>query len=267
MLELFTYSIPTEYNGCLYGSEDRRNNQIKRDQAVSLLLCLSVMCVLLYNKQLRRLYLPLARIVNATMILKVIDGCLYFAFYPYAENEGNCSEILVSRVYAGATMLGELHLVFFLATLLGLGRYKFQGVSLSAILNGLTVVIFVTILLSLYFRKLLIIRGLWSFLLSCLQIYFIRQSRISTNVRDDPLISGNSTSVRLFEKMSLCQLLPSGFSFVKRILGVCGIALFGNLVSVPNVMDDVCVMLFYLKVLIIAENADVKVEVLHDEDS
>jgi hypothetical protein len=51
---------------------------------------------------------------------------------------------------------------------------------------------------------------------------------------------------------------------VKRVFGMYGISLFGNLVSVPNVMDEVCVFLFYLKVLVIAENADVSVEIVEE---
>ena len=62
----------------------------------------------------------------------------------------------------------------------------------------------------------------------------------------------------------MCQLLPSFFSFSKRILGVLGISLFGNLLSVPNVMDEVCVLLFYIKVLIIVENAELSIEIVED---
>lgn len=40
------------------------------------------------------------------------------------------------------------------------------------------------------------------------------------------------------------------------------VSLFGQMVSVPNVMDEVCVLLFYLKTLVIAENADVTVELV-----
>jgi hypothetical protein len=121
MIELYTYATPAEYSGCLYGSEARRNQQLKRDQAVGFLLCLT-MSILLYNKQLRRLYLPLSKIVNAALFLRFLSASLYFYYHSYGENEGNCAEIIVSRIYSGVIMLGELHQVYFVATLLGVGN-------------------------------------------------------------------------------------------------------------------------------------------------
>jgi hypothetical protein len=163
-------------------------------------------------------------------------------------------------MYYGVIMLGELHQVYFLATSLGLARMRLLGLTWTYMLNVMTVVIFIVLTASLYYRRLLIFSNLWTFQVSCLQIYVIRQSRIRGNVTDGQLISGNETSVRLFEKLSLCQLLPSAFSFIKRTISfLLHISLFGPLVSVPNVMDEVCVLLFYLKTLLIAENADVTV--------
>jgi hypothetical protein len=188
---------------------------------------------------------------------------MYFVYYPYAELDGNCTELLINRLYYGVIMLGELHQVYFLANSLGLSRMKLFGFTWSQMLSFMTAVIFIVLTASLYFRRLLIASNLWTFQVSCLQIYVIRQSRIRDNVNDGQLISGNETSVRLFEKLSICQLLPSAFSFVKRTASfLLHIALFGPLVSVPNVMDEVCVLLFYLKTLLIAENAGVTVELV-----
>jgi len=240
----------------------RRNETIKRDLAIALLLCMNVSCVLLYHAQLRRLYLPLSRITNASLIMRFAGCVAYFVYFPYAELEGNCTELVINRAYNGVIMLGELHQVYFIATSLGLGRMRLLGLTLSQMLNIFTVMIFIVLTASLYYRRLLILSNLWTFQVACLQIYVIRQSRMRGNVIDDQqLISGNETSVRLFEKLSLCQLLPSAFSFIKRTVSVLlHISLFGSLVSVPNVMDEVCVLLFYLKTLLIAENADVALE-------
>ena len=69
--------------------------------------------------------------------------------------------------------------------------------------------------------------------------------------------------MRIFEKLSMLQLFPSTFSFIKRIVAVLfQVSLFGSLVSVPNVLDEVCVLLFYLKTLVIAENADITIEIV-----
>jgi hypothetical protein len=71
MLEVLQSSDPSgSYDGCLYGDETRRNETIKRDLAVALLLCLTISGVLLYHTQLRRLYLPLSRITNASLIMR-----------------------------------------------------------------------------------------------------------------------------------------------------------------------------------------------------
>ena len=263
MIEFFSYSTPAAYDGCLYGSEDRRNNQLKRDQAVGLLLCLTIF-FLFQNENLRRLYTPLARIVDISLVLKLCDCFVYFAYYPYAENEGNCADIVISRVYNAVIMVGELHQIYFLANFLGLGRLRFWKLSLSQLLNIFSIAVLVTVLGSMYFRKLLLIRGLWTFSIAAIQIYVIRMSRQQSLINDSSIINGNNSSVKLFEKLSICQLLPSMFSFMKRIFGVFGISLFGNLVSVPNVMDEVCVLLFYLKVLVIVENAELSIEIVED---
>ena len=263
MLEVLESHVPSgSYDGCLYGDYVRRNETIKRDLAVALLLCMTVSCVLLYHAQLRRLYLPLSRITNASLIMR-FTGCIaYFVYFPYAESEGNCTELVINRAYNGVIMLGELHQVYFLAISLGLARMRLFGFTLSQMLNVFTAMIFIVLTASLFYRRLLIFSNLWTFQVSCLQLYVIRQSRMRGNVTDQ-LISGNETSVRLFEKLSQCQLLPSAFSFIKRTVSVLlHISLFGPLVSVPNVMDEVCVLLFYLKTLLIAENADIAVEMV-----
>ena len=107
MIEIWSYAEPSQYNGCLYGSEERRNHQLKRDQAISLLLCLTI-SFLLFSSELRRVYKPLARIVNASIIIKLLSTSFYFLYFPYNENEGNCTEIFLSRVYHGLIMLGRL---------------------------------------------------------------------------------------------------------------------------------------------------------------
>lgn len=187
---------------------------------------------------------------------------LYFTFYPYAEDEGNCAELVINRAYYGVIMLGELHQVYFLANALGLSRMRPLGFTWTRLLNLCTVLIFGMLIASLFFRKLLTIHNLWSFFVSSMQIRVIREARQNANL-DEQLISGNDTSVRIFEKLSLCQLIPSGFSFLKRAVSfLFHISLFGPLVSVPNMMDEVCVLLFYLKTLVIAENADITVNIV-----
>lgn len=71
MIEIFDFREPSPgYSGCLYGDEERRNVAIKRDMAVALLLCVTMASQLLYHDKLRRLYLPLGRITNASLLLR-----------------------------------------------------------------------------------------------------------------------------------------------------------------------------------------------------
>lgn len=105
MIEFWSYSQSSNYNGCLYGSEERRNIQLKRDQMISLLLCLTI-SFLLYSKELKRLYIPLSHIVNLSIIIKLLSTLFYFLYFPYNENDGNCTEIILSRIYHGLIMLG-----------------------------------------------------------------------------------------------------------------------------------------------------------------
>lgn len=271
MLELYSYVEPNSYEGCLYGDEERRNVSIKRGQAAGAVLCITVSMLLLYNPQLRRLYLPLAKIVNASLIMRFVGCVLYFVYYPYAENEGNCAELVVSRLYAGVIMLGELHQVYLLANFLGLGRFKLRvpclptiSFSLTTCLNVSSAAILLTIFASLWFRKLLMIKNLWTFMVSCMQIYFIRHSRLPTLATETQMITGSDTSVRIFEKLSLAQLLPSAFSFAKRVSRLYGVNLFGDTSGVPFILDEVCIFVFYMKVLVISENAELLVEIVED---
>jgi hypothetical protein len=74
------------------------------------------------------------------------------------------------------------------------------------------------------------------------------------------LVSASSSSVRTLEKLSLCQLLSAAFLFLKSLFGLLGMSLFGPLLSVPNFMDEVCVLIFYMKFLVILENSDITIE-------
>lgn len=271
MIELFTVATEVEeLKGCSYGSEQRANQVVKSDQIISLILTLTF-ASLLYNRQLRRLYLPLAHLVNVSIILKIISTSFYFAYYPYGPDEGNCTEIFLSRCYNGIIMLAELQQVYLIAHLLGLGKisFRFCGkyLPLPTFLNIMTTVIIITILVSMWIRKLLRIRGLWTFSIACLQLYIIRQSRSPNAINDQgSLISGNSSSVKLYERMSYHQLFPAAVSFLKRFLETFfGLLLLGPNPSISNLMDEICVIFFYLKILVIVENADVTIETVPDQ--
>ena len=86
---------------CNYGS----NPQIAFDYHIfNVILTLPMMYLLLYNRNLRKFYTPLSKLVNISLILNIICSGLYFMYYPYVQylgknqNNGNCAEIILSRI-------------------------------------------------------------------------------------------------------------------------------------------------------------------------
>ena len=47
-------------------------------------------------------------------------------YNPYAENKGNCAENLTGRTFFALIMFRELHQIYLLANMLGLGSHRFK---------------------------------------------------------------------------------------------------------------------------------------------
>jgi len=69
----------------------------------------------------------------------------------------------------------------------------------------------------------------------------------------------------MFDKLSKLQLLPAIFCFLEQLLEQCGFETIAHFETVKLMLFAVLNLLFYLKVMLVAENAaDVSIEVVND---
>ena len=93
---------------CDYGS----NPQISFDfHMFNFVMMIPVAYLLFYNPHLRKFYVPLAKLVNLSIVLNILSCALFFYYYPQLilSNFNNCSEILLSRINSLVIMFAELH--------------------------------------------------------------------------------------------------------------------------------------------------------------
>ncbi len=166
----------------------------------------------------------------------------------------------------GCIMFGELHQIYLLANMLGLGHHKFtvgpeMEITLDNFLKISTICIFVSVLFCTYvYHSFTLVRNLWCIFVCCLQIYFIRTA---TANKDGPTFTATVSSIRIYEKLSILQLLPATVCFAERLYALFGVDLIQHFDAVTLVLDVVCNLLFYLKILLIKENSDVSVEMVN----
>lgn len=246
------------------------NQESLEYQVFCLLLTGTLIPLLLFNENLHNLYRPLALLVDASLVLQVLCCVLYFMWYPYSENSGNCAEALLSRFVTATIMFAEFHQVYFISNMLGLGKHNFRCGPLRNVLKVL-IILNVSSSLSAFFifpSYLLIVENLWTIIASSIQIYCIRLARaLPWSSRDDggAALSANDSAVLVFEKMSILQLVPSLFCILFRLNEVFSTSFSPQLLGLESVLlsvDVVCNFIFYMKTLLIKENANVKVEVI-----
>jgi hypothetical protein len=149
------FVAPKSWNSrCLYGSVDVSNRLLFEYQSFNVIITATVGVILLTQQKLHKFYLPLARLVNITIGLQLLSGFLYFWSYPYAENEGNCTELYVGEAFTVGITFAEFHQLYVLATILGLSRHRFPLFgSLNRMLNALTMfTVFASLVCGIYFR-------------------------------------------------------------------------------------------------------------------
>lgn len=252
---------------CLYGDADRRDRVLFEFHSFSIIAVVSLCCVLLNSTKLRRIYLPLFHIVNSALLLQLLSNVLFFWFYPYSENRGNCAEILVSRIYITLIAFGELHQVYFIANVLGLSRFKFDlgrwSLSLPQALQLATVLVVVTILSSVFIRRLFMMcHDIWALFIVFLQLYVIKQARkqqeaaMSLGEGTEAILDVNNDAVTIFENLSWLQLIPLLVALADRMLEFDGIFLFTSLDGVMLIVEFLGSYLFYVKIMVLQEKAN-----------
>jgi hypothetical protein len=247
------------------------------------LLC-PIAVLLLYSASLRKFYLPLAKLVNACLILQFTCAALFFKFYPYADNEANCIEIVLSRLNTIVEMFAELHQVYFVAFAVGIGHYFFRTpkwvpsslcqstISLVSVLKVATAVMVVSIMGSFLTHRgsLNAIEDLWTVFVAMSQIYIIHTAKrvmsdVTGNYHDNFIVSVHDSSISIFQSLSVVQLFLSSFCLVCRLTSAAQFVQkdsMYNLQSVVSSVDFVCSFLFFLKVLIIKEKTKVTVQIV-----
>jgi hypothetical protein len=255
---------------CNYGLADDNVFEI---HLIGLFLTVPMAALLLWNSNLRRFYTPLARIVNASIIVSFISTLVFFWYWNFAvdDADGNCGEIFLSRIATILIMFGELHQIYVVAYSLGLGSMTIpmsstKSYNLETVLNWATLMVVITVMLCYFFlRDVLMITELaWTVYVSVAQLYIIGIARSSREVlRDVAVVSVNDNSISIFEKLSIIQLILAGICVVYRIgTNIIGARLLGNIELTMNIIDQVCTLLFYLKTLLIKERTNVSVSVV-----
>lgn len=240
---------------------------------IGLLLTIPVAGLLLWNSHLRRFYTPLARIVNASIIVTFVSSFIFFWYWNYAtdDSDGNCQEIFLSRVGTICIMFGELHQIYVVAYSLGLGSMKINlsstsTCSLGSLLTCVTFTAAATILFCYFFIRdvLMVIELAWTVYVSAAQLYIIRIARSTKEgLRDVAVVSVSDSSISIFEKLSVIQLILAGMCLAYRLgTDLLGASLFGNVELSLNILDQVCTLLFYLKTLLIKERTNVSISVV-----
>jgi len=266
--------MPDHYfsiTGCSYGNLQRANGTIFDYHAFSLIIAFSLCVLLIFDTNLRRVYAPLSRIVKLSLFLTLLSNFLYFINYPYKENHNDCSEIIVGRTLTACIIFGELHQVFFLANVLGLGSnvfvfFNFEW-TLPSMMKTATVFLLLAFIPSIYIRMLFMInRNIWCFMVALMQIYFIRLSRkyYSDSREIGGVISSTDSGIMMFEKLSILQLIPCVFCMAIRIMALYNWDDFTKFEPTALTLDILCNLVFFLKVLLIKEHSNVKVEVIEE---
>lgn len=264
------YKESTLFDGCLYHDLNVRNGAFFEYHSFSLVVAVSVASMLLFSNSLLKFYIPLARIANAAIILQLCSDIAFFMYYPYSDNQGNCAEMFIGRLYIVFVAFGEMHQIYLLANMLGLGNYKFfRGyrceISLDSFLKASFMSLIVSILYAtVVYNSFTLMRNFWCIFVSMTQLYFVRLAKLrSAKATDQQQYLTTSSSIRIFEKISFLQLLPAMLCFGERLLFLGGIDMIPHFDGVTMVLDVVCNLLFYLKLLLIKENSDLTVEVVN----
>jgi hypothetical protein len=271
------YFSPVSINEgqCSYGDRERSNEVVMAYQAIQMMMTICISFILLGNIHLLRFYRPLARIVDFSLFLRFLSSILYFTFYPYDDTHTNCSEIFVGRFTKAIIMLGEMHQVYLLANVLGIGKFRLsflpRKLPIHIVLDLLSLAVLLSFILQ-YIRQntsmfVLTFSNIWSLTVSILQIYMISAARKTpSSVREHDIISPDDSSIVLFEKLSVLQSIQEVMIISSPVLFVSGLFslyFITNLEIAILVLDEVNNFLFYIKVLIVALKVS-NVEVIQD---
>lgn len=254
---------------CVYGFDPY---DILEYHVFSIALAVPTAYFLFNNSNLRKFYLPLYHLVNAAIMLNFLTSGFYFWYFPYNKGDGNCPEIVLSRIKAIIIMFAELHQIYIISFSLGVTRLKLPCLSLSSPLEvifkyGIYFMI-LSIVGSFCFathNSLIITENTWTILISFVQLIILQIARGNDNelLSTNKLISIGDTAVQFFEKLTFIQLiLLSGCASYRLAFSIFKYQLLGNLNVILAIIDDVVVFIFFLKALLVTAKSQVTLEIV-----
>ena len=221
------------------------------------------------------------------------SGFLFFLYYPYHDRFSNCPEIVLSKLTTITEMFAELHQVYFIGFILGIGNFNILfsrhfSFSLVQLLKASFAVMVTAIVVSYYFFRgsLTFVEDICTVFVSLAQVYVIR---VAESAREDhienSMVSVRDTSIAVFKTLSLIQLFLSSVSLTFRfatataMLRGSGPMLRAKPAALPNWSDSLhnaasvvmaidyfCTYLFYIKVILVREKSkNVSVEIVQGE--
>lgn len=263
---------------CGYGDDESYLN----NYVFALLVTLAIARPLLFNSSLRRFYAPLAVVVDLAIVLRLLCVILFLAYYPYDDdNSYNCAETVFAKIFYCTVMFGEMHQIYVLANILGLGQFRFGygkllNFTLDKCLQVVSALIVGSVVYALMLKKqnsllswwemsIVVLDDLWMILVSLVQIYLIRVSRtLAAGTGNNPsdhrdgtsaVLPASDSAVLLFENLSYIQLIPSLYCLFGNILFYCGFSFLGESESVILDLEELCIFIFFMKVLLITQHA------------
>lgn len=260
IVDWFVYSCSS------YGTQQYQNRVLYEFHAFSMVVIISLAMLIFSSQSLKKIYLPLYRVVNAALFMQLLSDVVYFAFVPYPSTQGNCSEMILNRFCIILIMFGEMHQLYFIANVLGCTKLtaEFCGVtltfptSLESILRITSVLAAISILASLYVKKMFMMaHDVWALFIIAAQLLILVNARKSQDRWDDhqALVNSKDEGVRIFEIITWLQLLPLCVSLLDRILEFDGIFILVPLDGVMMILEFLSIYLFYIKVLVLREKA------------
>lgn len=253
---------------CLYGDQDHRDRVLFEYHAFSLIVAISLSFLLMGSDKLLRVYRPLYFVVNFSLFFQIFSDLLFFTYFPYNANEGNCFEFVVGRLYVLLIMFGELHQVYFIANVLGLSRIRFRilfsnsSISLQSFLQISTFFIALSLVCSIFLRGMFMIdQDIWSLFVVGMQLYFISYAKKGA-VPSDAVVDVHNDAVSIFATLSWLQIIPTVIALTDRLLDLNGYHFYRSLDGVMLILECLNEYLFYIKILVLQEKAStVNVEV------
>lgn len=254
---------------CSFPSRNGWSKSVFDYHAFSLVVTLPIAYFLLSDVKLERFYYPLAVTTKASVILGIVDSLFYISYLPHGfESMGaieNCGEIVLGRILVVATLFGEMHLVYFLSKALGQSRptvsiFRRWSLTLSQALTLLFFVALATGVVCIFYRSSFgSLRNFYTLALVLLQYQQISTAKARPN-HDEGLIRPNDATVAMYEKLVVLQAFMSVVCITERVVRLFvvrdGMDVYN---TVRLVLDSTVVLLFYLKVLLVQERANVEV--------